>query len=158
MDIAMNAQHIRKLREARAWSQEHLADAAGLSLRTIQRVEAEGKASAETRLALAAALDVPVAELSAPEVQAGATASAEPSPVTHAPAPPRRLSWTHYRMLRLGLILAILVGADLYHSGTLTWSRWPLLGIALFVSLRYLRRQYIEPKPKHGGQTHPTSN
>ena len=57
MDIAMNAQHIRKLREARAWSQEHLADAAGLSLRTIQRVEAEGKASAETRLALAAALE-----------------------------------------------------------------------------------------------------
>ena len=30
---------VRKLRESKAWSQDHLAEAAGLSVRTIQRVE-----------------------------------------------------------------------------------------------------------------------
>lgn len=67
---ALDRDRVRQLREARAWSQQHLADAAGLSLRTVQRVEAEGSASAETRLALAAALDVAVESL----VPAGAPA------------------------------------------------------------------------------------
>lgn len=51
---------VRRLREARHWSQEQLAAAAGLSLRTVQRVEAEGVASRETRVCLAAALDTDV--------------------------------------------------------------------------------------------------
>lgn len=54
---------VRALREEKSWSQEHLARASGLSERTIQRVEVEGLGSAETRLALAAALGVPVSEL-----------------------------------------------------------------------------------------------
>ena len=41
---------LKKWRESRAWSQEHLATLAGLSLRTIQRVETDGRASAETRI------------------------------------------------------------------------------------------------------------
>ena len=40
-DMYTNAQLIRKLREDRAWSQEHLAAVAGLSARTIQRVAEE---------------------------------------------------------------------------------------------------------------------
>ena len=54
---------VRKLRESKAWSQDHLADAAGLSVRTIQRVESEGAASAETRMAVASALGVVPADL-----------------------------------------------------------------------------------------------
>lgn len=64
--MAVSRERIRALREARAWSQAHLAEAASLSLRTVQRVEAEGTASAETRLAIAAALDVSVDELNVP--------------------------------------------------------------------------------------------
>jgi transcriptional regulator with XRE-family HTH domain len=59
----MIGDRIRMLREARSWTQAHLAEAAGLSLRTVQRLEAEHKAAAETLLALAAALDVDVAVL-----------------------------------------------------------------------------------------------
>jgi DNA-binding XRE family transcriptional regulator len=61
--MKINGEVVRVLREQKSWSQEHLATASGLSVRTVQRVEVEGVASAETRLALAAALDVPVAEL-----------------------------------------------------------------------------------------------
>jgi transcriptional regulator with XRE-family HTH domain len=64
--MAVSREKIKALREARAWSPAHLAQAASLSLRTVQRVEAEGTASAETRLAIAAALDVSVGELNAP--------------------------------------------------------------------------------------------
>lgn len=61
--MKINGEAVRALRERKSWSQEHLASASGLSVRTVQRVEVEGIASAETRLALAAALDVPVADL-----------------------------------------------------------------------------------------------
>lgn len=61
--MKINGDMVRALREQKSWSQEHFASASGLSDRTIQRVEAEWVASAETRLALAAALNVPVSTL-----------------------------------------------------------------------------------------------
>jgi len=59
-EVKLNPAGIKKLRESKSWTQEHLASAAGISLRTIQRMEADGSASAESRLAIAAALGVPV--------------------------------------------------------------------------------------------------
>lgn len=61
--MKINGGAVRALREQKSWSQEHLASASGLSVRTVQRVVMESVASAETRLALAAALDVPVSDL-----------------------------------------------------------------------------------------------
>jgi len=49
---------IKALRQDNGWSQDLLAKASGLSLRTIQRIEKEGNASAETQLALAATFNV----------------------------------------------------------------------------------------------------
>jgi transcriptional regulator with XRE-family HTH domain len=68
MDHHMPINHVkvRQLRLDRSWSQEHLAEASGLSLRTIQRVESEGTASLETRMAIASALEVPAVSLSRP--------------------------------------------------------------------------------------------
>ena len=62
-NVKISAQLIKTLREARGWSQDHLATVAGVGLRTVQRVEAEGAASAETRMALASALEVAPASL-----------------------------------------------------------------------------------------------
>ncbi len=62
-EMAINAQRLRTLREQLGWSQEQLADVSGLSARTIQRVEATGAASLETRMALAAALSLAPADL-----------------------------------------------------------------------------------------------
>ena len=59
----MVAERLRAAREAKAWSQGHLADAAGLNIRTVQLIEAGETASYETLLSLAAALDIKVSEL-----------------------------------------------------------------------------------------------
>ena len=66
MDMQLDSSRIRMEREGRAWSQEHLAEVAGLSLRTIQRVETSGSASFETAKSLAAVLELEVAALRAP--------------------------------------------------------------------------------------------
>jgi len=54
---------VRTFRIERGWSQEELALAAGLSLRTIQRVEAEGLSSLSTATSIAAAFDTNLLEL-----------------------------------------------------------------------------------------------
>ena len=64
--MTIDRQLIKALREAKAWSQDHLAQVSGVSLRTIQRVEAEGTASADTRMAIASALGITPGELSGP--------------------------------------------------------------------------------------------
>ena len=58
MQIQPDAAKIRRWREERCWSQEHLAEAAGIGLRTVQRIENGDKASRESLMALAVAFDV----------------------------------------------------------------------------------------------------
>ena len=73
MDMKIDGDRIRREREQRAWTQEHLAGATGVSLRTIQRIETTGTSSHESLHALAAVLSLSVADLrlteTAPEVQ-----------------------------------------------------------------------------------------
>jgi len=57
------AEKIKKLRTERAWSQAQLAEVASLSIRTVQRVELDGKCSHDSLLAFASAFDIDVKEL-----------------------------------------------------------------------------------------------
>jgi transcriptional regulator with XRE-family HTH domain len=54
---------IVELRRARGWTQEHLAEAAELEVRTIQRAEKDETKSAETLQAIAGAFDVDLAHM-----------------------------------------------------------------------------------------------
>jgi len=54
---------IAQARTRQEWTQEHLTLVAGVSTRTIQRVEASGIASADTAQALCAVLDLSFAEI-----------------------------------------------------------------------------------------------
>jgi len=101
---------VRVLREKKSWSQEHLADAAGLSARTVQRVEADGIGSAETRLALAAALGVPVSTLM----------PAEPTAPARRPAPWDRIPFGAWVGLGIGAACSIGAVAYTYVSGVAT--------------------------------------
>ena len=64
MQIKPDANKIKRWREERSWSQDHLAEAADISLRTVQRIENGDSASRETIMALAAAFNVDVIALS----------------------------------------------------------------------------------------------
>ncbi|MAN47120.1 MAG: helix-turn-helix domain-containing protein [Alphaproteobacteria bacterium] len=63
MQFQADANKIKRWREERHWSQEHLADLAGIGLRTVQRIERGDKASGESLKALAAAFNVDVMAL-----------------------------------------------------------------------------------------------
>lgn len=67
MQIRPDAAKIKRWREERFWSQEHLADLAGLGLRTVQRIENGDPASRESVMALAAAFNVDVMALTVNE-------------------------------------------------------------------------------------------
>ena len=63
MSGQIDTNFIKAERQKRGWSQEQLAEAAGLGSRTIQRIEASGTASNETAKCLAAVFEVPLTRL-----------------------------------------------------------------------------------------------
>lgn len=71
--MTIDSQRVKKLRTARNWSQEKLAEVSGLSMRTIQRLENGGNASIETLQALAEALEVDPNRLMRSETEAPRT-------------------------------------------------------------------------------------
>ena len=58
--MQINTAAVRKLRDKSNWTQQHLADACGLSLRTVQRMEKTGSVSHETAAAVAAVFEVSI--------------------------------------------------------------------------------------------------
>jgi transcriptional regulator with XRE-family HTH domain len=132
--MKIDREAVRQLRDDRSWSQEHLAAAASLSVRTIQRVESEGAASAETRLAIAAAFGVSPASLlprshpplADPTPGAGPSAAPETDPVAGA-------SRTHRRRLLLNSLLwatAIVAAAAMGGSALLCTVWLPAIAFA----------------------------
>ena len=63
MDMSVDREFVRRLRLEKSWSQEKLADEAGVSLRTVQRIEADGVAAHRSCRAIAKALGIEPAEL-----------------------------------------------------------------------------------------------
>ena len=61
--MKINAELVVQLRKKRSWSQDELAVASGLNLRTIQRIEKDASASLQSKKALAAALDIDTRDL-----------------------------------------------------------------------------------------------
>lgn len=57
---AVLARNVKTIRDIKHWTQQHLADTAGIQLRTVQRVEKGEGASIETLGALANAFDVSI--------------------------------------------------------------------------------------------------
>lgn len=61
--MEVNAEYIKKRRTNQGWTQQHLADMCGISLRTVQRVERYGQASNETVSSLASVFEVDRVEI-----------------------------------------------------------------------------------------------
>ncbi|MFZ7095735.1 helix-turn-helix domain-containing protein [Luteimonas dalianensis] len=56
---------VRSARDVRDWTRQQLADAAGIDVAAVTRLEEEGKADAATLRALSAAVDIPFERLAA---------------------------------------------------------------------------------------------
>ena len=63
MEYMINSELVKILRNEKTWSQDHLASVSGLSLRTIQRIEKEGKCSLDSKRALASVFEINANEL-----------------------------------------------------------------------------------------------
>lgn len=122
-ELSTNAdpRSIKRRREEKQWSQEQLADIAGLGLRTVQRIENGSPASKMSLMALAAAFNVEVELLvSAPPARRGMVMIKLGKAVSLG----RHTLWLHAVLFGLSLLpLAILtfVSAD-----SLTWLFWIL--------------------------------
>lgn len=63
MDMNVNSHIIIELRNSRAWTQQHLAEVSGLSLRTVQRIENSGTGAPDSIKAIAVAFGLVPADL-----------------------------------------------------------------------------------------------
>jgi len=148
VEMKIDPQTVRQLREERAWSQEHLATVAGLSLRTVQRIEREGNASADSRLALGAAFGVDVALLSG-KVEMPVPAAAQDPPGLH-----REWGIKQYAAAYL-LLGVVFVYGDVHQNHAVTWAQWPMMGMGCGLALHALnlwrhRRKEAGIAPEHG--------
>ena len=67
--MKINADLVVKLRRKRSWSQDELAIASGLNLRTVQRIEKSASASLQSKKAVAAAFDIDTRDLDNEEIR-----------------------------------------------------------------------------------------
>lgn len=129
-NMKIDPQILRQLREERSWTQEHLAEAAGVSLRTIQRIEREGNASADSRLALAAAFGIDVSILAGkPEEPTDTTLRTDTAdrPLDAQKGAGVGESFLRHLIVYL-VVCSFLVYLDFSKGNEVHWSKWPLLG------------------------------
>ena len=67
--MKVNVELVLKMRKDNAWSQEELATACGLNLRTIQRIEKEATASLQSIKALISVFDMNIRDLEYEEIE-----------------------------------------------------------------------------------------
>ncbi|AKP32198.1 helix-turn-helix domain-containing protein [Yersinia aleksiciae] len=134
----MNLYRIRELRQARAWSQEQLAELCSLNVRTIQRIENGEHASLETLSAIAAVLDLKVSELYTPGAsqQQAAPADAVDQRVLDArDAVDNEMAFLR-QLLRAVILCAVLFAINWFTSPSYMWAWWVVLGLGIPLGLR----------------------
>ena len=137
---------IQKLRLKRGWSQQQLAEAAGLSTRTIQRVEAGHPASVETLKSIAAVFEVDFSTLNPETAMDAATVSPQEQQEKEAFAYVRRLRFFYLHLFQYVVICSALLAANLIFSPRYLWSLWTIFGWGLAVllhAMRVFRRDWV---------------
>ena len=145
MQIHPDAAKIKRWRDERCWSQEHLAEVAGIGLRTVQRIENGEKASRESVMALATAFSVDVMALTVdPKVEAAEFMRGEQARKVAA----LRLSfWIHLASYVFGAI--VFTGISLGTPGEGFVMRWPLIWWTVAVAGHGLTVVIVELVTQH---------
>ena len=120
---------IKRWREERHWSQEQLADLAGIGLRTIQRVENGEGASQESLKAIAAAYNVEVMALTVDPDETAKKIIHEKNEKARSAV---RISfWIHLASYLMGMLIFVGIGiASGYMATMLVPGIWWTVGLA----------------------------
>jgi transcriptional regulator with XRE-family HTH domain len=125
MEMNIDSRLVRAERSKRAWSQEHLASAAGIGLRTVQRIETAGVASYESVRAIAAAFEMEPSDLI---LDAAPSSSLE----TRAAVEGHRARPLPALVLAAGVLGG--TGAALFASGRLWWAGALVMACAIIIA------------------------
>jgi len=130
---------VQKLRLKHGWSQQQLADASGLSVRTVQRIEAGFPASTESLKSLAAVFEVDFSTLN-PE-PAMNTTSLNPTEQQEKDAfdHVRKLRGFYLHLMKYVIVCLGLLLINLMSSPHTLWVVWVALGWGLGLLLHAFR-------------------
>ncbi|SDM63710.1 helix-turn-helix domain-containing protein [Maricaulis salignorans] len=142
MAYKTDADKIKRWREERHWSQEHLAELAGIGLRTVQRIENGEQASRDSLTALAAAFNVEaIALVIDPEVEASGIVQRRNVKVR---AGARLVLWIHCAAYGLGLVLftaiCLAVGSFVMKWALIWWTVGLAAHAAIVVTIELITR------------------
>jgi transcriptional regulator with XRE-family HTH domain len=136
LERAMQTYRIRQLRLEKGWSQEQLASIAGLSTRTVQRLENGEQASLETLTAIAAALELQIGDLNQPPQQENNDSSQAEQAIRRQVEEEGRL----LRMIvRFAFIAVLLFAINWFTHPQYLWSLWAMAGMSIAVIMRATR-------------------
>ncbi|MBV7434845.1 helix-turn-helix domain-containing protein [Cardiobacteriaceae bacterium TAE3-ERU3] len=128
---------VKAMREANGWSQEQLAEMAGLSTRTIQRIENGQRAGLESWKSLAAVFETTIRDLQGENdmnTTVENTRLAEEE--TRALQEVRRLRGWYIGLMRYAAVMLFLLVVNWLISPDYWWVVWPALGWGLAIVLR----------------------
>ena len=100
MQLKINANKLKQLRESRCWSQQQLADMSGLSLKTVQRIEAKSVASQESIKCLGAVFDIAITDLFADDALTNNPAPDSSQPEKESHSAPSSIENDHNKSLQ----------------------------------------------------------
>jgi len=129
---------VQKMRLERGWSQQQLADIAGINVRTVQRIESGQSVSLDSLKALGAAFDVDFARLQETTMRQTAPTPAE-TELALALSQVRQIRRFWHSALAYLVIMSFLVAVNLATSPYHLWVIWPALGWGLALVLRAAR-------------------
>lgn len=130
---------IQKLRLKQGWSQQQLADASGLSVRTIQRIEAGNPASIESLKCLAAVFEVDFSTLSPEQPMAAATDTINDKQEQEAFDYVRKLRGFYLHVFRYLIVVLVLLAINVMVSPQRMWVYWVIGGWGLGLLLHAAR-------------------
>lgn len=125
---------VQKLRLKRGWSQQQLAEASGLSVRTIQRIEAGEPASTETLKSLAAVFEVHFATLNPEQDMTSTTANPTEQQEREAFRYVRHLRGFYAHLFQYVFVCLALLALNLVFSPGYLWALWVVFGWGIGVA------------------------
>ena len=141
---------VQKLRLQHGWSQQQLAEASGLSVRTVQRIEAGFPASTESLKSLAAVFEVDFSTLN-PEPSMSATASSlSEQQEQEAFKYVRNLRRFYLHLSKYVVITLALLAVNLIFAPQYLWVLWVIggwgLGVLLHASRVFGANSFLGPE------------